>query len=182
MTVYLLKNYRLNYNLFYFFAFCVLLMSGSIVCISVLDGISFKLVLLNFILTVSSIFSLLYIQKKYKTLFMKKITITDNELIMFSSNKKKNIVDMNKDVYYEIASFFVGKYVPKNQFIIVSNEKFNSFKSFTNIGQVCKELVNNEKIVIVPYNTETAPKLNISFWIMLSNNYNTDDGSKPLKT
>ncbi len=93
----------------------------------------------------------------------KKITFSENEIVMISSKKKSTSVDLNKTVYYETLKLRADKCISKN-FIVISNTPFESYSKISGLGGLCK-LIDKENIkVIAPYNEETFPYLKIDNW------------------
>ncbi len=93
----------------------------------------------------------------------KKITFSENEIVMISSKKKSTSVDLNKTVYYETLKLRVDKFISKN-FIVISNTPFESYSKISGLGGLCK-LIDKENIqVIAPYNEKTLPYLKIDNW------------------
>ena len=98
----------------------------------------------------------------------KKITFSENEIVMISSKKKSTSVDLNKVIYYEILKLRIDKCISKD-FIVISNSPFESFSKIDGLGGLCKLIDKENTKVIAPYNEETLPWLKLDKWIKINN-------------
>ena len=74
-------------------------------------------------------------------------------------------VELEKHVYYEILGLTEGMYA-HNEFILLSNKPFESYKDkgYWQLGKFIKGTSSLENLVIIPYNKETYPLLDITNW------------------
>lgn len=98
----------------------------------------------------------------------KKITFSENEIVMISSKKKSSSVDLTKTVYYETLKLQVDKCISKN-FIVISNAPFESYSKIDGFGEICKIIDKENTKVIAPYNEESYSWLKLNDWTEITN-------------
>lgn len=152
MTVYLSNYWRTTNFLLCIITVCPFLIFSYIYITepshSFLDTITIFLIPSIYIVV------FLFLHKTAIKPILKKIDITENEIVMLSSRKKQIVVDTKEKVYCEKLRLVVGKH-SSQYFIVLSNSPFETFKNIKGLGAVCKKIDKSEGIIIAPYNEKT---------------------------
>ena len=107
---------------------------------------------------------IIYIQRTTVRTLMKKVEFTKGKITLISSKNKNVTIELNKVVYYEILQLRVGVY-KSERFIVISNTPFESLNKYKGLAELCKQLDKSNIQVIVPYNEDTTPWLDIDDWV-----------------
>lgn len=166
MIVTLSNHWKITKIILYILMFFYLLFGIGIfssICTEPLNEDDILLYIFLFILLGVVLFTFIYIKKTLVDLLTQKIKFSENKIAMISSKKETACVDLNKETYYEILHLIVGRCNSQN-FIIISNESFESYDKINGLGKLCKVLHKDKTKIIAPYNETTFPFLNIDEW------------------
>ena len=129
-----------------------------------------NLIMLDILVVLIPIICILYLQKTINPI-IKKIEFAEEAIVMFSRKNRSVSVDLSNCVYYEILRLRVGKYTSK-EFIILSNNEFESLSQIAGLGKICKMIDKDYTKIIAPYNEEIIPWLKLDVWTEVNGNLN----------
>lgn len=130
---------------------------------SFLDAIIFEDIIIGVIASVIPVICLVFLEIVAIKPIMKKIEFSENFISMISSKNKSVSIDLNESVYCEILKLRVGKYKSQD-FLILSNEKFETLNEIKGLGKLCRIIDKDSKKIIVPYTEKTILWIKVDCW------------------
>lgn len=153
MKIYLSEYWRKNSIFILCLALIIVILTGAF-CLwnrgaenYILIGCALGLILILAFVQMSTFILLDYVE------------MSDNEYIMFSvGGKRKCTVKTDEHVYFQILSLVEGSY-SRQDFIVLSNEKFTFYKDGSGLAKVYKKALADGNQIVMPYNKTTQPLL-----------------------